>query len=194
MARSLTQAGHVKQFPDLDTYPDMEAGLAMVTATSAHKYSTTIDISADRRANLVALLNQTLADTLDLKTQVKQAHWNVKGMQFIALHEMFDGFATILEGYVDMVAERVTALGGVAMGTARIAARDSSLSEYDLNAVSGEAHVRALAQQYSHYAAAVRAAISTAEANDDADTADLYTEISRQIDKDLWFLEAHLQS
>lgn len=179
--------------PDLDTYPDMEAGLAMVTATSAHMYSTTIDISADRRANLVALLNQTLADTLDLKTQVKQAHWNVKGMQFIALHEMFDGFATTLEGYVDMVAERVTALGGVAMGTARIAARESSLSEYDLNAVSGEAHVRALAQQYSHYAAAVRAAIATAETNDDADTADLYTEISRQIDKDLWFLEAHLQ-
>ena len=176
-----------------DTYPVMEAGLAMVTATSTHMYSTTVDIPADKRSNLVALLNQTLADTLDLKTQVKQAHWNVKGMQFIALHEMFDGFATILEGYVDMVAERVTALGGVAMGTARIAARDSSLSEYDLEAVSGEAHVRALAKQYGHYAAQVRAAIVTAEANDDADTADLYTEISRQIDKDLWFLEAHLQ-
>ncbi|MGK7911242.1 MAG: DNA starvation/stationary phase protection protein Dps [Synechococcus sp.] len=178
---------------ELDTNCDMEAGLAMVTATSAHMYSSSIDIPADSRANLVALLNQTLADTLDLKTQVKQAHWNVKGMQFIALHEMFDGFSTILEGYIDMVAERVTALGGVAMGTARTAARESNLSEYDLDAVSGEAHVRALAHQYGAYASAVRAAISTAEANDDADTADLYTEISRQIDKDLWFLEAHLQ-
>ena len=171
----------------------MEAGLAMVTATSTHMHSTTIDIPTDRRANLVDLLNQTLADTLDLKTQVKQAHWNVKGMQFIALHEMFDGFATVLEGYIDMVAERVTTLGGVARGTARIAARESNLSEYDLDAVSGEAHVRALAQQYGQYASAVRAAIAEAEANGDADTADLYTEISRQIDKDLWFLDAHLQ-
>ena len=165
----------------------------MAIATSANLYSTQVDIPTNQRVKLVELLNQTLADTLDLKTQVKQAHWNVKGMNFIALHEMFDDFATTLEGYVDMVAERVTALGGVALGTARIAASRSALPEYDLNAVSGEAHVRALAQQYGSYAAAVRAAIATAEEYNDADSADMYTEISRQIDKDLWFLEAHLQ-
>ena len=165
----------------------------MVVATSTSLYASQVGLPEEQRVRLVELLNQTLADTLDLKTQVKQAHWNVKGMQFIALHEMFDAFATVLEGYVDMVAERVTALGGIAMGTARIAASNSRLSEYDLQAVSGEAHVSVLAGQYGLFATHVRAAIDKAEEYGDADTADLYTEISRQIDKDLWFLEAHLQ-
>ncbi|MEO1131508.1 MAG: DNA starvation/stationary phase protection protein Dps [Cyanobacteria bacterium J06639_1] len=156
-------------------------------------YATKVDIAESGRAELVGLLNQHLATLLDLKTQVKQAHWNVKGMQFIALHEMFDGFATTLEGYVDMLAERATALGGIANGTARIVARDSSLPEYDLDAVSGAQHVTALADRYGQYANTVRGAIARAEALSDADTADLFTEISRQIDKDLWFLEAHLQ-
>ncbi|MEM6446921.1 MAG: DNA starvation/stationary phase protection protein Dps [Cyanobacteria bacterium P01_D01_bin.123] len=164
-----------------------------ITAERTKLYATTVDISTDQRAELVNLLNQPLASVLDLKTQVKQAHWNVKGMQFIALHEMFDTFATTLEGYVDMLAERATALGGVARGTVRIVARESSLPEYDLEAVSGRQHVVALAERYGRYANQVRAAISQAEALDDADTADLFTEISRQIDKDLWFLEAHLQ-
>ena len=164
----------------------------MPTATT-NLYASAIDIPVAAREQLVDLLNQTLADTLDLKTQVEQAHWNVKGMQFIALHEMFDGFSTTLEGYVDMVAERVTALGGTALGTARIAASASSLPEYDLEAVSGEAHVRALADRYGRYAALVRSGSTRAAELGDDDTADLYTEISRQIDKDLWFLEAHLQ-
>lgn len=164
-----------------------------IAADRTKLYSTKVDIAADHRAALVNLLNQHLANVLDLKTQVKQAHWNVKGMQFIALHEMFDGFATTLEGYVDMLAERATALGGIARGTARIAARESSLPEYDLDAVSGRAHVNALADRYGQYANQARAAIAQAESLSDADTADLFTEISRQIDKDLWFLEAHLQ-
>ncbi|WP_017326354.1 DNA starvation/stationary phase protection protein Dps [Synechococcus sp. PCC 7336] len=165
----------------------------MVIAASATLYSTHIDLPETSRTQLIELLNQTLADTLDLKTQVKQAHWNVKGMQFIALHEMFDGFATTLEGYVDMVAERVTALGGTAMGTARIAARTSTLPEYDLTAVGGEDHVRALAERFAHFAARARAEIAQSADLGDDDTADLYTEISREIDKNLWFLEAHLQ-
>jgi starvation-inducible DNA-binding protein len=165
----------------------------VVAANRVKLYTTQVDLPTGQREQLVALLNQSLADSLDLKTQVKQAHWNVKGMQFIALHEMFDGFATTLEGYVDMLAERVTTLGGVAMGTARIAAQTSALPEYDLDAVAGRDHVQALADRYGRYAASVRAAIAQSDALGDADTADLYTEISRQIDKDLWFLEAHLQ-
>ncbi len=156
-------------------------------------YTNGIDIPAESRKKLIDILNQHLADTLDLKTQVKQAHWNVKGLNFIALHEMFDEFATILEGYVDMLAERVTALGGVALGTARIAAQTSSLSEYDLSAVEGKDHLVALAKQFSQYTTTTRKNIeSTAQLND-ADTSDLFTEISRQVDKDLWFIEAHLQ-
>ncbi|MGL5078036.1 MAG: DNA starvation/stationary phase protection protein Dps, partial [Waterburya sp.] len=117
---------------------------------------------------------------------------NVKGMDFYQLHELFDEMATELEEYVDLVAERVTALGGVAMGTARIAAAESILPEYALDAVSGADHVTALADRFGAYAKHVREAIDSTNDLGDADTADLYTEISRNIDKRLWFLEAHL--
>ncbi|GAB4217036.1 MAG: DNA starvation/stationary phase protection protein Dps [Synechococcales cyanobacterium] len=165
----------------------------MLTSDRVTLYDTHIDFDQDQRTGLVTLLNQHLSDTLDLKTQVKQAHWNVKGMQFIALHELFDTMATTLEGFSDMVAERVTALGGVAMGTVRVVANRSQLPEYDLEAILGRDHLLALVNRYSQYAAQTRANIEQATALGDADTADLFTEISRQIDKDLWFLEAHLQ-
>lgn len=151
-----------------------------------------IDLPEDTRSKIVEILNKTLAATLDLKTQTKQAHWNVKGMDFYQLHELFDEMATELEEYVDMVAERVTALGGVAMGTARIAAAESVLPEYILDAVSGKDHVTALADRFGIYAKHVREAIDQTDELGDADTADLYTEISRTVDKRLWFLEAHL--
>ncbi|MCF2972731.1 DNA starvation/stationary phase protection protein Dps [Synechococcus sp. Nb3U1] len=166
----------------------------MLTTAKTRLYSTHIDLPEDARVELVALLNQALANTLDLKTQVKQAHWNVKGMNFIALHEMFDTFASTLEEYVDMLAERVTALGGVARGTARIVAQTSALPEYDLAAEEGRDHLQALASRYGQYAAATRSNIDRTAELGDADTADLFTEISRQIDKDLWFIEAHLQA
>ncbi len=157
-------------------------------------YATQINIALQTRTKLITMLNQHLADTLDLKTQVKQAHWNVKGMNFIALHELFDTFSTTLENYVDMVAERVTALGGTAMGTARIVANSSTLPEYDFTAVEGKSHLEALAHRYGAYAAKTRDNIEQSAELGDADTSDLFTEISRQIDKDLWFIEAHLQA
>ncbi|AFY79471.1 MAG: DNA starvation/stationary phase protection protein Dps [Hydrococcus sp. C42_A2020_068] len=162
------------------------------SALSTRFYPTRIDLSADIRKSVVEILNQTLAATLDLKTQVKQAHWNVKGMHFYQLHELFDELATELEGYVDLVAERVTALGATAMGTARIAAAQSILPEYPYDIVDGAEHVTALAERYAQYAAHLRGAIDKTDELGDADTADLYTEISRDIDKRLWFLEAHL--
>lgn len=165
----------------------------MVSTVSKTKmYPTRIDLDASVREKTIALLNQSLAATLDLKTQTKQAHWNVKGMDFYQLHELFDEMATELEEYIDMVAERVTALGGMAMGTARIAASESILPEYDLEAVGGAEHVNALADRFAAYAKHLREAIDTTDEWGDADTADLYTEISRTIDKRLWFLEAHL--
>ena len=165
----------------------------MVSTVSRQKlYSSRIDLPEEVRVKTIEILNQTLAATLDLKTQTKQAHWNVKGMNFYQLHELFDEIATELEEYVDLVAERVTALGGTAMGTARIAAERSILSEYDLDAVSGVEHVTALADRFGAYAKHVRDAIDRTDEIGDADTADLYTEISRTIDKRLWFLEAHI--
>jgi starvation-inducible DNA-binding protein len=155
-------------------------------------YPTRIDMAANVRSQVCEILNQTLAATLDLKTQAKQAHWNVKGMDFLQLHELFDELAGELDGYVDMVAERVTALGGTALGTARIAAAESILPEYPLDAVDGVEHVTALAERFAAYGKHVRGAIDTTDGLGDADTADLYTEISRTIDMRLWFLEAHL--
>lgn len=155
-------------------------------------YQTRLDLSAEIREKVVHILNQTLAATLDLKTQTKQAHWNVKGKDFYQLHELFDEIAGELEEYVDMVAERVTALAGIALGTARVAASNSIIDEYPLDIVSGKDHITALADRFATYAAHLREAIDKTDKLGDADTADLYTEISRTIDKRLWFLEAHL--
>ncbi|WP_013321962.1 DNA starvation/stationary phase protection protein Dps [Gloeothece verrucosa] len=155
-------------------------------------YPTRIDLAADIRTQVVDLLNQTLAASLDLKTQVKYAHWNVKGLDFYQLHELFDELAGELEGFIDLVAERATALGGTALGTARIAAANSILPEYPFDIVDGADHVAALADRYGAYAAHLREAIATTADLGDADTSDLYTEVSREIDKRLWFLDAHL--
>ncbi|BAU64993.1 Ferritin Dps family protein [Stanieria sp. NIES-3757] len=165
----------------------------MVSTASKQKlYSSRIDLATEVREKVVELLNKSLAATLDLKTQVKQAHWNVKGTDFYQLHELFDELAGELEGYVDMVAERATALGGIALGTARVAAAESILPEYPLDAVGGIEHITALADRYAAYAKHVREAIDSTDSLGDADTADMYTEISRTIDMRLWFLEAHL--
>ena len=153
---------------------------------------TRIDVAPKLRSSMIALLNQQLADTLDLYTQVKQAHWNVKGPHFIALHELFDKLAEELEGPVDDIAERITALGGVANGTARIAARASRLKEFPDGRIDGLKAVAALADRYAALAASTRAAIDTVAKQGDADTSDLFTGISRGLDKALWFLEAHL--
>jgi starvation-inducible DNA-binding protein len=165
----------------------------MVSTLSSKKYyPSRIDLNAEIRYQIIDLLNKTLAASLDLKTQIKQAHWNVKGANFIQLHELFDVMATEMEGYVDMVAERATSLGGIAFGTARIAASESILPEYPLDAIDGIEHLTALADRYALYGKHIREAIDITGGLGDADTADLYTEISRDIDKRLWFLEAHL--
>lgn len=160
---------------------------------SSRLHPTRIDIPAEARSKIVVILNQTLAATLDLKTQTKQAHWNVKGTDFFQLHELFDLIAGELEEYTDMVAERVTALGGYAVGTARAAASNSILPEYPFDILDGKEHVTALADRFAPYAKHIREAINKTNDLGDLDTADLYTEISRTIDKRLWFLEAHLQ-
>lgn len=164
----------------------------MPTVDESTMFKTSIDIPEKRRVELIALLNARLADTLDLKLQTKHAHWNVKGPQFQQLHELFDAIATRLEEHSDLIAERITALGGMANGTTRQIAAASTLAEYDLHATAGTEHVRALASRLSRLAAAVRAAIDESTRLGDLSTADLFTEISRAADKDLWFLEAHL--
>lgn len=156
-------------------------------------YRTHLDLKENTRRPMIELLNQQLADTFDLLSQTKQAHWNVKGHEFWQLHELFDKLAEGLEDDVDLIAERVTALGGEAMGTVRMSASNSRLPEYPTGRMGSMQHVSALAERYGNYAATTRAGIDTAADAGDQTTADLLTEVSRQVDKYLWFLEAHLQ-
>ena len=150
------------------------------------------DLAPDVREKAVTLLNQQLADTTDLYSQTKQAHWNVKGMHFYQLHQLFDTLADAVEEYVDLIAERATALGGTALGTVRMSAAASRLPEYPLDAVDGRQHVEALTTRFAALAKTSRAAIDAAASFGDADTADVFTEVSRGLDKHLWFLESHL--
>jgi len=163
------------------------------TSQTQRLFPTRVDIPEAARTELVELLNARLADTFDLYSQLKQAHWNVKGSDFIQLHALYDEIAAGVIEYVDEIAERATALGGLALGTARMAAEATTLEEYPVDAVGGMETVRMVADRLGAYASAVREAISRSEALDDADTADLFTEVSRAIDKHLWFVEAHLQ-
>jgi starvation-inducible DNA-binding protein len=157
-------------------------------------FKTKNDIPEATRAKVVELLNARLADCIDLQTQTKQAHWNVKGLDFIALHELFDKVNEAVEDYVDDIAERVAQLGGVAEGTVRTAAKRSSLPEYPAKAVDGRSHVEALSSALAAFGAAARKDIAQADELGDQVTADLFTEVSRGIDKWLWFVEAHLQA
>lgn len=157
-------------------------------------HRTRIDLAAKTRAKMIELLNARLAEAIDLQLQAKQAHWNVKGPAFIALHELFDTLAGELAGYVDEMAERITVLGGIAEGTVQAVAGRSQLAAYPLEISEGRAHVDALAEGYARFGKAVRKAIDAAGKAGDADTSDLFTGISRGADKALWLLEAHLQA
>ena len=157
-------------------------------------FTTRNDLPQSTRAQVVELLNARLADAIDLGTQVKHAHWNVKGPNFIALHELFDKIAESVEDQIDTVAERVTALGGTARGTLVAVSRNTSLKPYPEDISAGLAHVEALASVVADFGRKVRAGIEEAAKLGDADTSDLFTGISRETDKSLWFLEAHLYS
>jgi starvation-inducible DNA-binding protein len=160
---------------------------------SRKTYRTSIDLDGETRSQVIDILNQQLADTFDLYSQTKQAHWNVKGPEFFQLHELYDQLATTVLGHVDTIAERATALGGTANGTARQAAAGSRLPDYPDDATGSKDSLQAMVERYAALAATTRAAIDATDNLGDIDTSDLFTAVSRDIDKSLWFLEAHLQ-
>jgi starvation-inducible DNA-binding protein len=157
-------------------------------------YKTKNSLPDTVRVAMIALLNQQLADGLDLGMQAKQAHWNVKGPQFISLHELFDKVAEELDKFADDIAERSVELGGVAHGAIQVVINHSRLAPYPLNISSGREHVVAMSQALATFGASTRIAIDAAGKAGDADTADLLTGVSRGVDKMLWFVEAHVQA
>jgi starvation-inducible DNA-binding protein len=160
---------------------------------STRLFPTKNDLPVETRAKVAQVLNRRLADCIDLQTQCKQAHWNVKGPQFIALHKLFDEINEDVEEYVDLLAERVVQLGGVAEGTARTVAQRTTIPEYPLNIAGGQEHVDALSTALASFGGCARQGIADMEQLNDADSMDILTEISRGVDKWLWFVEAHLQ-
>ena len=165
------------------------------TATSkARTYKSSIGVPEKNRQAIIALLNARLADSIDLRSQIKWAHWNLKGMHFIQLHLLFDSVQEHVDSQSDTIAERIAALGGVANGTVREVAAKSGLNEADLGASDGAAQLKWLVHNVAHHANALRTAVKEAGDLGDDITVDLFTTLTRELDKDLWFLEAHLQS
>ena len=156
-------------------------------------YHTKNDLPEATRIEVITLLNQRLAECIDLQTQCKQAHWNVKGPQFIALHKLFDEINEEVEDYVDLLAERVVQLGGIAEGTVGVVAKRTSLIDYPLTLTTGAEHAAALSDALAAFGRSARIGIEEMNELEDADSADILTEISRGTDKWLWFVEAHLQ-
>src|SRR5262249_34503890 len=154
---------------------------------------TKIDLPETARVQLVELLNARLADCIDLMMQAKQAHWNVRGPHFFALHELFDKVHEETDEYVDVIAERAAQLGGTVEGTIRMAAKRSTIEEYPAQIVEGRAHVDALSTAIARFAKTSRQSTEKSNQLDDADTADVFTQVSRGIDKLLWLVESHLQ-
>jgi starvation-inducible DNA-binding protein len=156
-------------------------------------HATRNDLKSNVKKSSIELLNARLADAIDLALITKQAHWNIKGPHFIAIHEMLDGFRTELDTHVDTIAERAVQLGGTALGTTQVVAAESKLSPYPTDIYKTKDHLAALIDHYAAMAKSVRAAVDEASEAGDADTADIFTAYSRALDKSLWFLEAHIQ-
>lgn len=165
----------------------------MTTTISAPAYPTKNDLPEATRVEVINLLNQKLAACIDLQLQCKQAHWNVKGPAFIALHELFDKVNEDVGNYSDMLAERVVQLGGIAEGTAGVVVARSTLGDYPLAIKTGAEHVTALSDALAQFGRMARVGIEEMSELEDAGTADILTEVSRGVDKWLWFVEAHQQ-
>ncbi|WP_442864973.1 DNA starvation/stationary phase protection protein Dps [Bosea sp. NBC_00550] len=154
--------------------------------------SSKIDLASNTKTKVVGLLNERLADGIDLALVTKQAHWNLKGPGFIGVHLMLDGFRDQLDEHVDTVAERIAQLGGIAFGTTQTTAESTSLKAYPTEIVAVQDHLNALIERYADAANKVREAINACDEAGDADTADILTAYSRMLDKSLWFLQSNL--
>jgi len=155
-------------------------------------YKTRLGLADNSRKTSIDLLQTSLADLIDLRFAVKQAHWTVRDPRFQQLHEFFDSLVAPLDGEIDTVAERIATLGGVPDGRVQTAASTSRLDVYPTEAASGEAHLEALAERFAALGDTLRTSIDAADEAGDADTADIFTGASRFLDKTLWFIEAHL--
>ncbi|MGE5803945.1 MAG: DNA starvation/stationary phase protection protein Dps [Gemmatimonadota bacterium] len=199
MARTTTQRRNGKTRQRAAATPSRSRSTEDVAPTPKSADNTTLfptknDLPREKRVEVIGLLNQRLAEAIDLQTQCKQAHWNVKGPSFIGLHKLFDDVNEDVESYVDLIAERVVQLGGVAEGTIGAVETRSKLPDYPIGIATGAEHVAALSDALSGFGRAARITIEEMNELEDSGSADVLTEISRGVDKWLWFVEAHQQA
>lgn len=152
-----------------------------------------IALKNNAKSAVIDVLNARLADAIDLALITKQAHWNLKGPNFIAIHEMLDPMRASLDNHVDIIAERIAQLDGVALGTSQIVAKTTSLDAYPTDISKAVDHLAALADRYAKLANQAREDIDTTDEAGDAGTADILTAFSRDLDKNLWFIKSHLE-
>ena len=167
--------------------------MAKSSTQSASSPKTSVDLASNTKKAMIDLCNARLADGLDLSLLTKQAHWNIKGPTFIAVHELLDSLRAELDIHTDTIAERVAQLDGIALGTAQTVARETSLPPYPTDIRKIPDHLEALVERYAQTGNLVRKAIDAADEAGDADTADIFTNYSRSLDKSLWFLKSHLE-
>ena len=152
-----------------------------------------IGLKSNTKSAMIDLLNARLADAIDLALITKQAHWNLKGPTFIAVHELLDQLRDDIDEHVDIIAERVAQLDGIALGTVQTVAEATKLPAYPTDIRKVEDHLKALVERFAALSKSTREAIDTADDAGDADTADIFTAYSRALDKNLWFLKSHLE-
>jgi starvation-inducible DNA-binding protein len=167
--------------------------MARAAATPTSSAKTSVNLASNTKKAMIDLCNARLADSLDLSLLTKQAHWNIKGPTFIAVHELLDSLRAELDIHTDTIAERVAQLDGIALGTAQTVARDTTLPAYPTDIRKIPDHLAALVARYGQAANDARKAIDAADEAGDADTADIFTAYSRALDKALWFLKSHLE-
>ena len=173
--------------------PPATRGASDTRYASVRLHSTKNDLPVATRSEAIGLLNQRLAECIDLATQCKQAHWNVKGPSFIALHKLFDEVHESAQEYADLIAERIVQLGGIAEGTVAVVGERSTLIDYPLGLSSGPEHAAALSDALAGFGRTARVGIDEMNDLKDAASADILTGIIRGIDEWLWFVEAHLE-
>ena len=152
-----------------------------------------IALKANAKSAVIEILNARLADAIDLALITKQAHWNLKGPNFIAVHEMLDPMRAAIDLHVDVIAERIAQLDGIALGTSQVVSKATTLDAYPTDIRKVPDHLAALAQRFAALANQVREDIDATDEAGDADAADILTAFSRELDKDLWFIKSHLE-